>query len=64
MTGRLTQISDYFHLSVETESGTVEHWLLTPNEVVRVRERGAKNVLARPRPTRWQRWVHRLRKML
>lgn len=64
MSGRVTRMGDYFHVAVETESGLTEHWLLTHSEIARIRERGAKHALARPRPTWAQRVGYRLRKLL
>lgn len=62
MSSQLTKIGDYHHVSVNSSSG-IEHWLLTESELSRVRERGAKYVLARPRPSSWARFWFYLRGM-
>ena len=57
MSGKVTKIGDYFHVVVVWPDDHKEHWLLTSSDVTRLRERGEKHVLSRPRPTKWE---HRL----
>jgi hypothetical protein len=40
---RLRTSDHYLHLAIRNEAGGVEHWLLTANEVERIRERSAKH---------------------
>ena len=68
--GKLEKTQQYFFLRVANEAGGTEGWLLTPNEVERIRERGVKNralfpaePLPAPAPppegfvARWLRWL-------
>jgi len=38
----LTKSGSYWQLAIRTRTGGVEHWLLTDNEVERIRERSLK----------------------
>lgn len=55
MNGRVIKIGDYFHVVVTWPDGHREHWLLTTSDLTRLRDRGNKHVLSRPRPSKWVR---------
>ncbi len=72
MVSKLEKSAHYYHLRVRNEAGGTERWLLTPNEVERLRERANKHpemLLPEPIPApvvpeepqgflaRWLRWV-------
>ena len=73
MVSKLEKSAHYYHLRVRNEAGGTERWLLTVNEVERLRERADKNpemLLPEPIPApvivqeepqgllaRWLRWV-------
>jgi hypothetical protein len=38
----LTKSGAYWQLAIRTRTGGIEHWLLTDNEVERIRERSLK----------------------
>jgi hypothetical protein len=72
MVSKLEKSAHYYHLRVRNEAGGTERWLLTTNEVERLRERADKNpemLLPEPIPApvvleepqgflaRWLRWV-------
>lgn len=62
MSSRLIKIGDYHHVAVEGPSGR-EHWLLTDSELTRIRERGSRHTLARPRPSGMARFWFYFRQM-
>jgi hypothetical protein len=73
MVSKMEKSAHYYHLRVRNEAGGTERWLLTVNEVERLRERADKNpemLLPEPIPApvivqeepqgllaRWLRWV-------
>ena len=73
MPSNLERSAHYYHLRVRNEAGGTERWLLTANEVERLRERAQKHpelLLPEPLPApavvqeepqgflaRWLRWV-------
>lgn len=66
-TTKLEKSDRYYHIRVRNEAGGTERWLLTPNEVERLRERADRHpglLLPAPLPpaaggwvARWLRWV-------
>ena len=64
----LTKPGTYHHLAIRNEAGGIEAWLLTDNEVERIRERSLKHahlvvpiVVEEPKGilARWREWVLR-----
>jgi hypothetical protein len=61
----MQRIEQYHHVRVENYEGRTEHWLLTDNEVERLRERSTKaeHLLPLPLPAwralllRWMGWL-------
>ena len=64
---RLTKHAHYHHLALRNDAGGIEVWLLTDNEVERIRERAIKHphlvipVIVAEEPkgllSRWLAWV-------
>jgi hypothetical protein len=60
----LVRSEPYYHLCVRNETGGTERWLLTDNEIERIRDRSRKHpemLLPLPEPeglfARWVRWI-------
>ncbi len=63
---RLVEHGPYHHIALRNAAGGIEHWMLTANEVERIRERSIKNahlaipiVAEEPKGllARWLHWV-------
>lgn len=71
-TSKLEKSAQYYHIRIRNEAGGIERWLLTANEIERLRERADRHhglLLPEPLPApapppategwvaRWLRWV-------